>query len=93
MGCLGESVKKGRLVAKKFFRWFWIKFWNVVKKDIPDVRVDLKQQEIKRTGLTISCNVLYKVPSKLEIQCKTGVDSCFNWKWTFFGKKKSHKIN
>ena len=90
MGCLGESVKKGRLVAKKFFRWFWIKFWNVVKKDIPDVRVNLKQQEIKRTGLTISCNVLYKVPSKLEIQCKTAV---LAGNEPFLVKKKSHKIN
>ena len=37
-----------------------MEFWNVVKKDIPDVRVDVKQ-EIERT-LAISCNVLYEVP-------------------------------
>ena len=54
-----------------------MEFWNVVKKDIPDVRVDVKQQEVKRT-LAISCNVLYEIPSKLEIQCKTGVYSYFS---------------
>ena len=82
-----NPLKKGKLVAKNFFRWFWIKFWNVVKKDVPDVRVDLKQKEIKRTGLTISCNVLQKVPSKLEVQCKTGVGAVLARNDPFLVKK------
>ena len=43
-----------------------------------DVKADVKQQEIK--GL-VSYNTVKEVPSKLEIQYKTGVHISFNFDW------------
>ena len=44
-----------------------------------EVKADIKQ-EIKEL-VAISCNFLYKVPSKLEIQSKTGVYFSFKFVW------------
>ena len=43
-----------------------------------DVKADAKQQEIKEL-VAISCN--FKVRSKLEWQCKTGMYFSFNFAW------------
>ena len=54
-----------------------------------DVKADVKQQEIKEEGegggiqelVAVSRNFLKGIPSKLEIQCRTGVYFSFNFAW------------
>ena len=46
-----------------------------------DIKAKVKQQETK--GLVVSCNFLYEVPSKFEIQCKTDICFAFNSVWYF----------
>ena len=50
------------------------------KRQSTDLKADVKQQEIKEL-VAVSCNFLQEVPSKLDIQCKTGMHFSFNFAW------------
>ena len=69
---LNESDKKGKFMTKIFFQIMLNKLLKCCKNISADVKVEVKQQEIKEL-VAVNYSFLQEVSSKLEIQYKKGV--------------------
>ena len=54
---------------------------KICKKSYLLMYITAKVKQQKTKGLVVSYNFLSEVPSKLEMQCKTGICFAFNFAW------------